>query len=345
MQKPKFNYQKLTKNLLNNIPERPRKIIDRRYGISAGKGETLQEIGDSLNITRERVRQVEEWGFGLLKNSPAFKNLEPVFQALERHLDLLGGLKKEDALLYNLAPESQHSSLGLVLFLAPRLEKFQETPEFHSFWSVGKNPQVVAKKVIDFLVKKFKKQNYPIEEKNLEDIYREEIPSVLNEKISRDAFQSYIEISKEIRKGAFDKIGLSFWSEINPRGVRDEAYLVFKKEEKPIHFSDLTDLINEYFRSKDEVAQIQTVHNELIKDPRFVLIGRGIYTLKEWGYEPGVVKDVIVKVLKTNKKPMTKEQIVDGVLKCRMVKKNTVLFNLQDKNYFRKTEDGRYQTT
>ena len=345
MQKPKFNYQKLTKNLLNNIPERPKTIIDRRYGISTGKGETLQEIGDSLNITRERVRQIEEWGFGLLEKSPASKNIEPISRALEEYLNFFGGLKKEDVLFYNLAPESQHSSLGLVLRLSPGLERFQETSQLHPFWSIGKKPQAAAKRVIDFLIKRFKKQNSPLEEKELDKIYQKEIMSVSGGKISKDAFQSYIEISKEIRKGAFDKIGLSFWSEINPRGVRDEAYLVFKKEEKPIHFSDLTDLINEYFRSKDEVAQIQTVHNELIKDPRFVLIGRGIYTLKEWGYEPGVVKDVIVKVLKTNKKPMTREQIVDGVLKCRMVKKNTVLFNLQDKNYFRKTEDGRYQTT
>jgi len=343
MRKPKFNYQKITKDALSHIPERPRKIIDRRHGISTGREETLQEIGGSLNITRERVRQIEDWGFRLLENSSAFKNLKPIFQSLENYINELGGLKKEDVLFYDLAPENQHSSLSLVLWLAPNLERFPETPRLHSFWSAGKKPQVLAKRVIDFLIKRFKKQNSPIKEKDLQDIYQKEVFSILGDKISRDAFLTYIEISKEIKRGAFDKIGLSFWPEISPRGVRDEAYLTFKKEEKPIHFSDLTDLINEYFYSEENAAQVQTVHNELIKDPRFVLVGRGIYALKEWGYEPGVVKDVIAKILKENKKPLTKEQIVDEVLKLRMVKKNTILFNLQNKNHFQKLGDGKYQ--
>ncbi len=343
MQKPKINYQKLTKNLLNSLPERPKKVIDRRYGVSSGREETLQEIGDSWKITRERVRQIEDWGFNILKNSPEFKKLEPISRDLEEYLNFFGGLKKEDALFYNLAPESQHSALSLVLKLSPRFERAQETPEFYAFWSLGKTPSILAKRIIDFLIKKFKKQNSPIGEKELADIHQKEISPLFKEDISKDAFFSYVEVSKEIRKGAFDKIGLVSWPEINPRGVKDEAYLTFGKEGRPIHFSELTTLINEYFRSKDDIAQVQTVHNELIKDPRFVLIGRGIYALKEWGYEPGVVKDIIAKVLKDNKKALAKEEVVDRVLKCRMVKKNTILFNLQDKTYFRKTGDGRYQ--
>ncbi len=343
MQKPKFNYQKITKDILGSVPKRPREIIDRRYGISSGKGETLQEIGDSWKITRERVRQIEDWGFNILKNSPKFKSLEPVFQDLEKYLNFFGGLKKEDVLFYNLAPESQHSALTLVLELSPTIKRAQETPQFHTFWSAGESPKALAKKIVDFLIKKFKKEGSPIEEKDLEKIHQKEISQALRERISKEAFFSYIEISKEIRKGAFDKIGLASWAEINPRGVKDEAYLAFKRESKPLHFSELTDLINKYFHSQDDVAQVQTVHNELIKDSRFVLIGRGIYALGEWGYEPGVVKDIITKVLKENRKPLLKEDIVDKVLKCRVVKKNTVLFNLQDKNYFRRVGDGRYQ--
>lgn len=345
MKEQKFNYQKLTKNLLKSLPGRAKEAIDRRYGISSGRGETLQEIGDSWKITRERVRQIEDWGFKLLTSSTEFKSFDPISQFLQEYLNSFGGLKKEDILLYNLAPESQHSALNLILELSPDLERVQETPRFFTFWSVGKNPQAIAKRVIDFLIKTFKKQGSPIEEKDLEKIHGEELSQFLGKEkeIPKDAFFSYLEISKEIRKGAFEKIGLSSWPEINPRGVKDEAYLAFKKESRPVHFSELTDLINKHFHSVAKRAQAQTVHNELIKDPRFILIGRGMYALKEWGYEPGVVKDVIAKVLKEGKRPMSKEQIADKVLGCRMVKKNTVLFNLQDKNYFRKTADGRYQ--
>lgn len=342
MKKPAINYQKATQNLLKNLPERPKEVIARRYGVLSGKEETLQEIGDDKGITRERVRQIEEWGFNLLKKSPEFEGLDPIFSNLGDYLDFFGGLKKEDVFFYSLAPESQHSALSLILELSP-LERFQETGRFYSFWTKGSEPWTSAQKLINFLIKKFEKEKAPIEESDLEKIHKKEATQVLKKKISNEVFASYLEISKEIAKGAFGKIGLFHWSEINPRGVRDEAYLALKKETKPLHFSELTDLINKYFHSEEQTAQVQTVHNELIKDLRFVLVGRGIYALKEWGYEPGVVKDVIAKVLKESKRPLSKEEVSERVLKQRLVRKNTILFNLQDKNYFRKATDGRYQ--
>ena len=94
--------------------------------------------------------------------------------------------------------------------------------------------------------------------------------------------------------------------------------------------------------SSPRKANIATVHNELIKDSRFVLVGRGLYALKEWGYEPGVVKEVIAKVLRAEDKPLTKEEVFQKVLKQRLIKENTILLNLQDKSCFFKDEAGRY---
>ncbi len=140
------------------------------------------------------------------------------------------------------------------------------------------------------------------------------------------------------------KFGLKDWPEVNPKGVKDKAYLVLKKEKKPLHFSDVTKLINsskfgELFGQK---ALIQTVHNELIKDPRFILVGRGLYALGEWGYQPGVIKDVISMVFEKEKKPLTQKEIVDEVLKQRMVKVNSILINLKNQKYFQKDEKGKY---
>jgi hypothetical protein len=91
-------------------------------------------------------------------------------------------------------------------------------------------------------------------------------------------------------------------------------------------------------------AHEATTHNELIKDDRFVLVGRGLYALAEWGYVSGVVRDVIRKVL--NKYgPMTREEIFNKVMKERYVKENTVLVNLQNSTYFKKDADGKYHAT
>ena len=150
----------------------------------------------------------------------------------------------------------------------------------------------------------------------------------------------YIGISKCIAENCFGQWGHASSSLVRPRGVRDMAYLVFQREGKPLHFLNVADLIRDLVAERNIHAQ--TVHNELIKDDRFVLVGRGMYGLREWGYEPGTVRDIIVRLLQ--KDPLTKEEIVDKVLDKRQVKANTILINLQNKKFFKKLTDGRFTT-
>ena len=150
-----------------------------------------------------------------------------------------------------------------------------------------------------------------------------------------------LSISKELGKNVFNEVGLMSWAEIKPKGVRDKAYLVLKKENNPKHFTEIARLINSTGFSNRR-ANIQTVHNELIKDLRFVLVGRGLYGLSEWGYKAGTVKDVLVDVLKASTKPLAKAELVAKVLNSRVVKENTILLNLQDSKVFSKQEDGTY---
>jgi DNA-directed RNA polymerase delta subunit len=89
-------------------------------------------------------------------------------------------------------------------------------------------------------------------------------------------------------------------------------------------------------------THIATIHNELIKDSRFVLVGRGIYALEEWGYGIGTVKDVILKILKESKNPLKKQEVLKKVSKQRIVKDNTIFLNLQNQKYFSKDSKGRY---
>jgi len=159
--------------------------------------------------------------------------------------------------------------------------------------------------------------------------------------------------SKRICEGPFGDYGLSEWPAIRPRGVRDKAHLVFEKEKRPLHFREISLLIDQYFRAKAALpgtgrypalrqTNAQTVHNELIKDPRFVLIGRGLYALSEWGYNPGTVKDVLVQILKEADRPLEKEEILTLVSERRFVRPNTIFLNLQNKNYFKKMGGGKY---
>ena len=333
-----FNYSQISSNLLKDLPERTKDVILRRFGLENGERETLEAIGKSYGISRERVRQIEENGF--LKLKPKAKNYQKVFQYFSDQLKTSGNLKKEDSLLSQLGGRRFGPNVFFLLTLEDQFERFLETPEFYALWTIDSDSLVSVNNIITFLCNKFREINQPLE---FENIFKETKFSFEKPLTSQILF-SYLEISKIIQLNPEGLYGLREWPEINPKGVKDLAYLVFKKERRPLHFTEVTKLINKskIFENYPRPALPQTVHNELIRDSRFVLVGRGLYALREWGYEPGVVKDIISKILRESKKPMLKEEIVEEVLKQRLVKKNTILLNLNNEKYFFKDSQGRY---
>jgi len=327
-----YNYYKVCQNLLKNLKERPREIIVRRFclkdevrGRGVAERETLESIGKTFGITRERVRQIEFAAFAKLK--PKIKEYRKIFQHFTNFIRKAGGLKREDILLFQLGGKNYQNEVFFLLSLGESFQKFSETKEFYSFWTINSNLPSLAKKTIDSLYNKLEKIKKPLPIR--------ELKSLSDSSLSVQALQSFLEISKNIQKNKEGLFGLKNWPEINPRGIRDKVYLVFKKIQTPLHFTKIADFIG-------SGALVQTVHNELIKDPRFVLIGRGTYALKEWGYEEGNVQDIILKILREAQRPLSKEELLEEVSKQRLVKKNTILLNLNNKKYFSKDSQGKY---
>ena len=145
---------------------------------------------------------------------------------------------------------------------------------------------------------------------------------------------SFYEVTKKIEENPFGEIGLVFWKEIKAKTIIEKAYLLLKKKKEPLHFREIGEHIKEIFGKQ---INHESLHNELIKDPRFVLVGRGIYALKEWGFKEGTVKDLIKDLLKDG--PKTKDEIISEIKKQRFVKESTIILNLS--LYF-KRKDGKY---
>ena len=318
-----FGYSKICQNLLKDLPERQKQVILRRFGLETGERETLESIGRDFSITRERVRQIENDGFLRLK--PKIESYQKVFQHFTEQLKNAGELKKEETLLSQLGGGNEQPQIFFLLTLGEPFQRVSETKEFHPFWTINPDSRETAQRVVSSFYQKLEKINRPIT--------LSEYKSFLN--ISPEVLESFLEVSKIIQKNQEGLFGLKNWPEINPRNIKDKAYLVFKKEKRPLHFRDAAKLIG-------PDALPQTVHNELIKDQRFVLVGRGTYALKEWGYEEGDVKDVILKILRKVKRPLFKKEILEKVSKQRLVKETTILLNLGNKKYFLKTPEGKY---
>jgi len=330
-------YEKLVSNAINGVSnERTRDIIRLRFGLEDGHRQTLEQIGNNYGITRERIRQIEEAAFLDFKKAGVINTFKPAFNLINTFFNREGKVVREERLLSALSGVDQpHSSRGAIFFiltLGNDYRRLVESEKFHSLWVNSENATQEAQSLIDFLINKI--------EKNEETVSLNSIISLSkgsNASLEKRALCSYLDATKQISQNSFGRFGLSKWPEINPRGAKDRAYIIFKEEKRPLHFREVADLINQANLGTN-TAQAQTVHNELIKDGRFVLVGRGTYALKDWGYQPGTIKDVIIQILKDNKS-LTKEDILKKVLESRLVKQNTVLINLQNKQFFVKEGD------
>jgi hypothetical protein len=213
-----------------------------------------------------------------------------------------------------------------------QFKKAPATDLYFTRWYIAEQDLARQEKLSEHLVAHFKKTKEVADEEHITKVARELYPD-----LPKETILEYVRGSKALRSNIYSQWGLSEWREVTPRGVKDKAYLVMKSKGEPLHFTEVATMINEANFSHRR-ALAQTVHNELIKDPRFVLVGRGLYALREWGYEEGTVSDIIKKVLK-EKGPLEKEELVKAVLARRFVKPSTVILNL---NSFKKREDNKY---
>lgn len=334
-----FDSAQLAKRLLAAVPERAREILVRRFGLGASaERETLEAIGDRSNITRERVRQIEAAGLDAVRGSKAFKDATGAFEEITKYIHSLGAVVPEETLFAALGKdEKTRNRFRFFLVVHSAFSRERETNSFIARWHVD---HATAKHVHEALTRLYSSlsDTEVVAEGDLLDRFLDELKEVNDAYKNEEVMKRWLTLSKHIGSNPLAEWGRTSAPAIRIKGVRDYAYLAVKRHGAPMHFSDVAKTISSLFSKK---AHIATTHNELIKDPRFVLVGRGLYALTEWGYRPGVVRDVIRETL-AEKGPMKKDEIIKHVKKARFVKDNTILVNLNDPRYFKRLKDGRY---
>jgi hypothetical protein len=334
---------KIINSALNGLSPRQREVIEGRFGLKDGNGETLAAIGDRMGITRERVRQIENAGLAVAKvNIAKDDETLALLAKVKQYIAGKGGVaRKNDVVTFAnaIAKGIGENQIDFLSEASVAFNVFREDEDYHPFYYVSEKDRQNAQAFVDgwtnFLKSK-KEGALP------ESSYRAELASFSKTKALESAIaENYLTTTKQIHKNRYNDVGLREWPEINPTTIRDKIYLVLKKGGEPLHFETIAKKINEV-KFDEQVALAPTVHNELIKDTRFVLVGRGMYGLKEHGYEPGTAREVIAKVLKTTG-PMKATDVVAKVNAQRFFKENTILINLQNKSTFERMSDGRYK--
>ncbi|MBQ9018189.1 hypothetical protein IJ117_00280 [Candidatus Saccharibacteria bacterium] len=318
--------------------EREREIISRRFGLKSGR-QTLEEIGEMLSITRERVRQLEKAILIHLQISAEegqIPELAAAEKLLVRNLTEMGRVAKlsdlADKVYGTNTSAAQRAGINFIATFAHNLTVVEENERYNAAVGIAEYGSASElKERVDKIVSVISKNKAPMTLDQLDNVLDYEHP---------DHIRAVASISKELAS-LNGMLGLAKWPSVNPRNIRDKIFVILEAHKEPMHFSDIAQEIKDSNFKRKNVT-VQAIHNELIKDPRFVLIGRGIYALSSWGYKKGTISEIITDILEKSEEPLTREEIVKQVLKTRKVKETTILLNLQNKKLFKKVDKNLY---
>lgn len=334
-----FKPKQVTKNILSPLQDRAYDVLVNRFGLGdVVERKTLEAIGDTYGITRERVRQIEAAALSTIRKSENYKKESEVFKELKEIVSRLGALVSEDELLDTVTKDkATQNHIHFYLVLGDDFNKHKEDDHFAGRWTID---TALADLVHSTLKKMYESLSDEelVPEQDLVNKFLSNLQGVAEEYRNEEIARRWLNLSKKLSRNPLGEWGKAESSGVKTRGIKDFAYLVMRRHGSPMHFREVAKGIEQTFGRKTHVA---TCHNELIKDKRFVLVGRGIYALQEWGYKTGIVRDVIRDILKKDG-PMTRDDIVERVMKERYLKKNTILVNLQNPKYFKKNKQGLY---
>ncbi|HSX07218.1 MAG TPA: sigma factor-like helix-turn-helix DNA-binding protein [Candidatus Saccharimonadia bacterium] len=335
-EKPLINTEAVVQDILASIErEREREIIARRYGLFDRK-ETLEQIGELLGITRERVRQLEKSVMTRLRvSSIELPHIAEIETTLVAAIEVIGQTVRISALGAALTAENtrtDQSRLAFLTELTPSISAISEDDNFYQSAGNAKiHDQAGIKAEVAKLVDAIAKAGKPLETR--------EVTKAAD--MPNDVYTAALASTSKQLATLNGRWGLVKWPTVNPKNIRDKIYVILAENGKHMHFNEIAEAIKgSDFKRKDVTTQ--AIHNELIKDKRFVLIGRGIYALREWGYKKGTVADIISEVLREAGEPLHRDEIVKRVLKSRFVKETTILLNLQSKSQFKRVAKATY---
>lgn len=332
-----INLAEIMDEMFRVLTTKEKEVIVKRFSLDNKPKLTLEKIGQKFSVTRERIRQIEKIALGKLKRTVQNTKLNVINEIASDVLENKhGGVLLESKLVSEIlnriysTEDIDANIIKLALNINPDIVKAEKTNIWKPFWRLKDIDLREIQSVIEAGISFLNKKEEVMETENLATAIAE-IMEEKGKKMSKEMIASSLEIDRRIKR-VKEGFGLMTWRHINPRSIRDKAFIILKKADQPLHFVEIANRISEAGFDK-KIVTTQAVHNELIRYEQFVLVGRGLYALREWGYRKGTVADVIEGLLK-KKSPMTKQEIIAGVLKQRHVKKGTISLNLQKNPQF-----------
>jgi len=281
---------------LSKFNEKIRNIILARAGLSTPKPMTLREIGKSLGLSRERIRQLENQFYKKHKYFPRAKK-----EAISVALSFIKAIiARKGSLIFN-----QNSEEARVLRI---IAKCFNIP----FVELSKAGICILGSSLDLsrLRGLFKK------ERAIE-------PNILINLIDRVIESSGLEESFFMQKDLTLLAQCIIENGLLSLTREESVYLTLKKIGRPAHFSEVTEVYNSLFPNKPLTER--TVHAKLVSG-KFGIVWtglRGIYALEEWGFERpsetlfDTVQEIVTGIFQKTGRPVHINVILGEVSKRR----------------------------
>jgi hypothetical protein len=301
--------------------DRQREIITLRYGLLDGKIHTLEQIGNLIGVTRERIRQIEK------------KLMDRVFF----YISLSKKPSGKTSLTENIIKPINYLLEYLII-----------TINLHNGSKIIPCKDKILLKLMNFICNLF---NIPFEKSDRLNIYLYDCNNktisdiekfiITSKTININKIKSFLNNLKGLNITKEDNKNLSKLI-LNSRKkaftLLDAVYIALKKIDRPSHYTEIAKECNKLFKEKGYTPR--NVMSCLAREPQFsndklpwVWTGsRGIYALKEWGYERPelgiyeVVTEIVQKTYHKTKKPVSFIKILSEIGKYRkIINKNSLI--------------------
>lgn len=338
--------------LLPQIKQRNREIFLRRTGLLNGKEETLEEIGFSFGLTRERVRQIEETiKLKLIKliRRESKDILDIIFKEISNQIVL--STEESFNIYQNLIKENVEFSRNVIVNLI--MEAIGNKALFISssgnLWTVSKAiairyPDIIriARRILSGLTMDLELLAVEV---SREIGFREKVEIEVVKKIIRASarFLNIVDIQ------GYDSNAISPQSQRLSNIRKDFAYFYIKRQGVPVN-------LREIFRAMQDEAPhlvpqeggmsdvMHVLDSNLERDKRLAWAGQSIFALVEWGYEHEVttIGKAVERLLRRVGRAMSTGEICNEILKLYSVSANSVSAALkrEEGKRFRRVKKG-----
>lgn len=341
--------------MLSVLPERERNILADRYGLWDGIAETLQDIGDKLALTRERIRQIEEKGLKRIRrlhNDGTIRSFiaDRIRTQLESDPQGTCGIVSEEEALGALAAEDTIEEAGLAIEFFNDVDGAGENlleqslvPVESGVYAATKRAANDYREVLRLVELSLQHQEKPLSETSLFDEVRIRAGRDLTSGEVRIASR-ILSISPKVTYLPKGTLALSEWKEFQKRDAPSVAEATLRLLGRPAHFREIAEKAGAIF-GRTGLAGAATIHNALVtKRKSFVWVKPGTYGLVAWGLKRApFIKDRLIEVLSETRYPLAYWHLKEKVLEVCNCKEDSVRMTLDlNPALFRKFVGDQY---